>query len=215
VACSRRSSTGREGRYHLQAYRDAALGLGLTADQSQHFGFSVTSVPAELAGKYAQTTAELEAARQDYQPPVPVASAARGQRSNRNGVALKCQCSPPKTIAWLSPTWNTSPPGARSAGSRSRRNLTGRCGLASPGADGTLAVMSAWQYAQLTIRVESTAKQGTRTILWHEPGQGVGANFSDSDQTVTGHDLDRGRTLVRICAECLTLCREIHSEQLA
>ena len=29
---------------------------------------------------------------------MPVASAARGQRSNRNGVALKCQCSPPKTI---------------------------------------------------------------------------------------------------------------------
>jgi len=59
-------STGREGRYHLQAYRDAALGLGLTADQSQHFGFNVTSVPAELAGKYTKTIAEPEAARQDY-----------------------------------------------------------------------------------------------------------------------------------------------------
>ena len=75
----------------MEAYRDAALGLGLKADHSQHFGFSVTSVPPELAGKYAKTTAELEAALQDYEPPVPAASAARGQRSNRNGAALKCQ----------------------------------------------------------------------------------------------------------------------------
>ncbi len=29
---------------------------------------------------------------------MPAASAARGQRSNRNGIALKCQCAPPKTI---------------------------------------------------------------------------------------------------------------------
>ncbi len=55
---------------------------------------SATSVPPELAGKYAKTIAELQAALQDCQPPVPVASAARGQRSNRNGVALKCQCTP-------------------------------------------------------------------------------------------------------------------------
>ena len=44
--------------------------------------------------------------------------------------------------------------------------------------------MPAWQYAQLTVRVQSTAKEGTRTILWHEPGQGAGANLSGSDQTV-------------------------------
>jgi hypothetical protein len=45
--------------------------------------------------------------------------------------------------------------------------------------------MSCWQYAQLTITVDGRALQpGTRTILWHGPGQGVGENYSDSGQTV-------------------------------
>jgi hypothetical protein len=45
--------------------------------------------------------------------------------------------------------------------------------------------MSCWQYAQLTITVDGRAPQaGARIILWHEPGQGVGENYSESDQTV-------------------------------
>ena len=45
--------------------------------------------------------------------------------------------------------------------------------------------MACWQYAQLTITVDGRAPQaGKRTILWHAPGQGVGENYSDSDQTV-------------------------------
>ena len=45
--------------------------------------------------------------------------------------------------------------------------------------------MPCWQYAQLTITVDGRALQGgTRTILWHGPGQGIGENYSDSDQTV-------------------------------
>lgn len=44
--------------------------------------------------------------------------------------------------------------------------------------------MSCWQYAQLTITVDGRATQRTRTALWHGPGQGIGENYSDSDQTV-------------------------------
>jgi hypothetical protein len=45
--------------------------------------------------------------------------------------------------------------------------------------------MSCWQYAQLTITVDGRAPQaGARIILWHGPGQGVGENYSESDQTV-------------------------------
>jgi hypothetical protein len=51
--------------------------------------------------------------------------------------------------------------------------------------DETLAVMSSWQYAQLTITVNGRSSQAdARTILWHGPGQGVGENYSDSEQTV-------------------------------
>ena len=53
------------------------------------------------------------------------------------------------------------------------------------GADGTLAAMSCWQYAQLTITVDGRAsREGARSIVWHGPGQGVGENYSDSRQTV-------------------------------
>lgn len=45
--------------------------------------------------------------------------------------------------------------------------------------------MPCWQYAQLTITVDGRASQpGARTILWNGPGQGVGENYSDRDQTV-------------------------------
>jgi hypothetical protein len=45
--------------------------------------------------------------------------------------------------------------------------------------------MSCWQYAQLTITVNGRASsEEARTILWHGPGQGVGENCSDSEQTV-------------------------------
>ena len=47
-----------------------------------------------------------------------------------------------------------------------------------------LAGMSAWQYAQLTIRLEGRGAEDSCTILWHGPGQGVGESFSGSGQTV-------------------------------
>jgi hypothetical protein len=49
---------------------------------------------------------------------------------------------------------------------------------------GKLAGMSAWQYAQLTIKLEGRSGEGSSTTLWREPGQGLGENFSDSGQTV-------------------------------
>ena len=48
--------------------------------------------------------------------------------------------------------------------------------------------MSAWQYAQLTIRLEGHGGEDSCTILWHGPGQGLGENFSGS-----------GKILMRQC----------------
>ncbi len=51
--------------------------------------------------------------------------------------------------------------------------------------DGTLAVMSCWQYAQLMITIEGRApRDDARTVLWHGPGHGIGENYSDGDETV-------------------------------
>ena len=51
-------------------------------------------------------------------------------------------------------------------------------------AAGKLAGMSAWQYAQLTIRLKGRGGEASSTILWHGPGQGLGENCSDDGQTV-------------------------------
>jgi hypothetical protein len=59
-------------------------------------------------------------------------------------------------------------------------------------AAGKLAGMSAWQYAQLTIRLEGRGGENSCTILWHGPGQGLGENFFDSGQTGAGAD-EQGR----------------------
>jgi hypothetical protein len=43
-----------------------------------------------------------------------------------------------------------------------------------------------WQYAQLTI-IEDSRPNGcetTRTVVWQEPGQGLGENVTESDHTV-------------------------------
>ncbi len=45
--------------------------------------------------------------------------------------------------------------------------------------------MGCWQYAQLTITVDGRAQaESPRAVVWHGPGQGVGENYSDNDQTV-------------------------------
>lgn len=45
--------------------------------------------------------------------------------------------------------------------------------------------MWCWQDAQLTITVDGrTSREGAHTIVWHDPGQGAGENYSDNGQTV-------------------------------
>ena len=53
------------------------------------------------------------------------------------------------------------------------------------GADETPAATSCWQYARLTITVDGRAAQEhARSIVWHGQGQGIGENYSDSEQTL-------------------------------
>jgi hypothetical protein len=43
-----------------------------------------------------------------------------------------------------------------------------------------------WQYAQLTVTEDSRpyGQESTFTVIWQGPGQGLGENFSESDQTI-------------------------------
>ena len=50
-----------------------------------------------------------------------------------------------------------------------------------------LTLMS-WQYAQLTITEDSrpTGTDTTRTVIWQGPGQGLGENFTESEDMLAG-----------------------------
>ena len=44
--------------------------------------------------------------------------------------------------------------------------------------------MSVWQYAQLTITLDSRSQERTRTIMWHGPDADLGEDLSGSDPRV-------------------------------
>jgi hypothetical protein len=44
--------------------------------------------------------------------------------------------------------------------------------------------MSVWQYAQLTITLDSRAQSQRRTVLWHGPGAELAEDLSESEPRV-------------------------------
>jgi hypothetical protein len=44
--------------------------------------------------------------------------------------------------------------------------------------------MSVWQYAQLTITLDSRSQERSRTVLWHGPDAELGEDLSDSEPRV-------------------------------
>jgi hypothetical protein len=49
---------------------------------------------------------------------------------------------------------------------------------------GTFRSMSVWQYAQLTITLDSRNQDRKRTVLWHGPGAELAEDLSESEPRV-------------------------------
>jgi hypothetical protein len=47
-----------------------------------------------------------------------------------------------------------------------------------------LSSMSVWQYAQLTITLDSRSQDRTRTVLWHGPDRELGEDLSETEPRV-------------------------------
>ena len=61
----------------------------------------------------------------------------------------------------------------------------GRVSLVSgEGGLGTSMSMSVWQYAQLTITLDSRNQDCKRTVLWHGPGAELAEDLSESEPRV-------------------------------
>jgi hypothetical protein len=85
-------STSSEGRWHSAGYRDAAAGLGLAAERTGS-GWNRTVLGRGTATRYQAEIAAMDRAMDRWEP-----VAARAERSSRNGLAVRCQCDPPRRI---------------------------------------------------------------------------------------------------------------------
>lgn len=80
--------TSREGRYHNQRFKTIAEELGLKVEHHPSLGWSLTSLPASTAGRYAPTIKQLERALTGHRQ----AEAAAGRRPDRNLKPCECRC---------------------------------------------------------------------------------------------------------------------------
>lgn len=101
------TDTSRQGRYHNRKYAALAaeLGLGIAEDPSGQFGWTITTVPAATASRYAGQLARLHAAmtmwRSAEQGPGPA------RKRDTNLIAAACPCG--RTIRVAASTLNEAP----------------------------------------------------------------------------------------------------------
>jgi hypothetical protein len=89
--------TSRQGRYHNKRYKQVAEELGLLITQDGNRGWSGTAVPPSTAETYRQELARLAEALTAYRH-ADTPAAGTKNKSNNNGDALWCGCTPPRRV---------------------------------------------------------------------------------------------------------------------
>jgi hypothetical protein len=84
------STASSEGRWHSEAYRDAALGLGLIVEKGPT-GWARTSLARGTVTRYRDEVTMINRAMRTWEP---VVSRKRG----REPEGLRCSCDPPRQI---------------------------------------------------------------------------------------------------------------------
>jgi hypothetical protein len=97
-------TTSREGRYHDQAFARAAAQLGLPPFVSPTAGWPIDR---KVLAEYRPVLTELRRVLRKWEPPATPVSAAR--HSSRNGVAVFCQCDPPRRVRVMESTLELGP----------------------------------------------------------------------------------------------------------
>jgi hypothetical protein len=87
-------TTSQEGRWHSEAYRDAAQRLGLTVERGGigAGGWNRTAITGSTESRYRHEIAALDKAMAQWEP-----VAARKRR--RGPVSLRCSCTPPRVLS--------------------------------------------------------------------------------------------------------------------
>jgi hypothetical protein len=84
------STAASEGRWHSEAYRDAALGLGLTVEKRPN-GWARTSLARGTVTRYRAEIAAIDRAMRTWVPVI-------ARKSGRAPEGLRCSCDPPRMI---------------------------------------------------------------------------------------------------------------------
>jgi len=82
--------TSRQGRYHNKKFKTHAEELGITVQHDPKLGWSVTTVPDETAGRYAEQVSALDTAMKLWRHAENQATTTG--RRNTNLTAATCPC---------------------------------------------------------------------------------------------------------------------------
>jgi hypothetical protein len=84
-------TTSQEGRWHSEAYRDAAQRLGLAVERGGN-GWNKTSLARGSVTRYRPEIAALDRAMAQWEPVV-------ARKRKRGAVSLRCSCTPPRVLS--------------------------------------------------------------------------------------------------------------------
>lgn len=87
--------TSRQGRYHNKRFKQLAEELGLVIERDPRIGWSLTTLPAATAERYAAAIDALDRAIALHRRSEPTGGGASGRG---NLLAATCQCDPPRRI---------------------------------------------------------------------------------------------------------------------
>jgi hypothetical protein len=85
-------SASSEGRWHSEAYRNAAEGLGLAVERGPAgTGWSKTSLARGTRTRYCPEISALEKAMAGWEPAIV-------RKHSRSPVSIRCACNPPRVL---------------------------------------------------------------------------------------------------------------------
>jgi hypothetical protein len=90
--------TSNNGRYHNKKFKFIAETLGITLEQADTIGWSVTSVPDETLGRYRDEVIGLSLALTTWREPKPQPDKEKKPTEKRN-IKIHCECDEGTTVS--------------------------------------------------------------------------------------------------------------------
>lgn len=91
--------TSNNGRYHNKRFKAIAEGMGITLEQGDTIGWSLTTLPDETAAKYQSGLDALEKSIKTYRVGLSEGTVAPKKPRNKTKAPMVCGCEDPVTVS--------------------------------------------------------------------------------------------------------------------